>query len=93
MADLLPPQDVIVGVLIPDYLLTIMAACVLGRPRYLLLGLGFPFMRIVDAALCLRVLPTAWRARSSGVWVSPTRRTNPSAITRPAGPAALVPLP
>ena len=92
LADLLPPQDVIVGVLIPDYLLTIMAACVLGRPRYLLLGLGFPFMRIVDAALCLRVLPTAWRARSSGVWVSPTRRTNPSAITRPAGPsAALVP--
>jgi len=88
VAGLLHPQDVIIGVLIPDYLLTIMAACLLRRPRYLLLGLGFPLMRIVDAALCLRVLPTAWRARSSGVWVSPTRRANPSAIItaeRPAG--------
>ena len=64
--------------LIPDYLLTIMAACVLRRPRYLLLGLGFPLMRIVDAALCLRVLPMAWMARSSGVWVSPTRRAEPA---------------
>ena len=88
LAGLLHPQDVIIGVLIPDYLLTIMAACVLRRPRYLLLGLGFPLMRIVDAALCLRVLPKAWRARSSGVWISPTRRTNPSAVItaeRPAG--------
>ncbi len=78
MADLLHPQNVILGVLVPDYLLTIMAACVLRRPRYLLLGIGFPLMRIVDAALCLRVLPMAWRARSSGVWVSPTRRANTS---------------
>ncbi len=69
-------ENVIIGVLIPDYLLTIMAAWVLRRPRYLLLGFGFPLMRIVDAALCLRVLPMAWRARSSGVWVSPTRRAN-----------------
>jgi len=79
LAGLLHPQDVIIGVLLPDYLLTIMAACLLRRPRYLWLGLGFPLMRIVDAALCLRVLPTAWRARSTGVWVSPTRRANPSA--------------
>ena len=95
LAGLLHPQDIIIGVLIPDYLLTIMAACVLRRPTYLLLGLGFPLMRIVDAALCLRVLPKAFRARSSGVWVSPTRRANPSATvttTRPASPAAaLVP--
>ena len=80
LADLLHPQNVIFGVLIPDYLLTIMAACVLRRPRYLLLGIGFPLMRIVDAALCLRVLPVAWRAQSSGVWVSPTRRANTSPI-------------
>jgi biofilm PGA synthesis N-glycosyltransferase PgaC len=80
LADFLQPREVLFGVLIPDYLLTILAACVLRRPRYLLLGLGFPLMRIVDAALCLRVLPKAWTARSSGVWVSPTRRANPAAI-------------
>ena len=78
LADLMQPQYVLVGVLVPDYLLTIMAACVLRQPRYLLLGLAFPLMRIVDAALCLRVLPKAWSAKSSGVWVSPTRRAIPS---------------
>jgi len=82
-------------VLIPDYLLTIMAACVLRRPRYLLLGIGFPLMRIVDAALCLRVLPVAWRAQSSGVWVSPTRRANTSPIgpetSSESGPTLLAP--
>ena len=74
VGDLLQPQSVVVGVLIPDYLLTIMAALILRRPRYLLLGLAFPLMRIVDAALCLKVLPKAFAGSSSGVWVSPTRR-------------------
>ena len=80
LAGLVTPQAVLVGFLLPDYLLTIMAACVLRRPRYLLLGIGFPLMRILDASLCLRALPTAWLARSSGVWTSPTRRAGPPPV-------------
>lgn len=76
LSGLLPPQQLVLGVLLPDYLLTVLAALVLRRPRYLLLGLGFPVMRIVDATLCLRMLPRAWRRPSSGRWVSPTRRAN-----------------
>lgn len=76
LSGLLPPQQLVLGVLLPDYLLTVLAALVLRRPRYLLLGLGFPVMRILDAALCLRMLPRAWRSSSSGTWVSPTRRAN-----------------
>ena len=74
VADFLQPRDVLIGVLIPDYLLSIMAAVVLRQPRYLVLGLFFPLMRVLDAGLCLRVLPKAFRGSSSGVWVSPTRR-------------------
>jgi cellulose synthase/poly-beta-1,6-N-acetylglucosamine synthase-like glycosyltransferase len=88
LAGLLTPQDVLIGVLLPDYLLTIMAVCVLRQPRFLLLGLGFPLMRIVDAAVCLRALSMAWFARSSGVWVSPTRRagSSPPAAGSPGHP-------
>lgn len=76
LSGLLQPRDVLIGVLLPDYLLTILAVCLLRRPRYLLLGLGFPLMRMLDAALCLRMLPRAFLGRSNGVWVSPTRRVN-----------------
>ena len=71
---LLTPRDVLLGFLLPDYALTIFAAIALKRPRFLLVGVFFPFMRIVDAWICLSVLPRAWVTRSSGVWVSPTRR-------------------
>ena len=85
LAGFLTPQDVVVGFLLPDYALTIMTACVLRQPRYLLLGIGFPLMRILDASMCLRALPTAWLARSSGVWISPTRRANPQTVTADVG--------
>lgn len=77
LSTLIEPQNVLIGVLLPDYVLTIFTVCLLRRPRYLLLGLGFPLMRILDAALCLRALPRAFVGRSSGAWVSPTRRANP----------------
>lgn len=93
VADLLQPQNVVIGILIPDYLLTVMAACVLRRPRYLYLGLLFPLMRIVDSALCLRMLPKAWMGRSSGVWVSPTRRPNPLAAELATSGAGSTPSP
>jgi hypothetical protein len=52
----------------------VVAAVVRRRPQYLVLGLGFIPMRIVDAGTALYTLPLAWARHSSGRWVSPTRR-------------------
>lgn len=62
------------AVLVPDYLLTCVLAAVRRRPRYFLLGLGFPLLRLIDAVLALWAIPLAWTARSTGAWRSPTRR-------------------
>jgi cellulose synthase/poly-beta-1,6-N-acetylglucosamine synthase-like glycosyltransferase len=58
----------------PDLVLTAVMAAVRRRPRYLLLGLAFPGLRLVDAWLALWTLPQAWTARSNGSWRSPARR-------------------
>jgi biofilm PGA synthesis N-glycosyltransferase PgaC len=57
-----------------DYLLTCVTALALRRPSLLLYGLGFLFLRFVDATLILRAIPQAWRGNSDGRWTSPTRR-------------------
>ena len=67
-------RTIFLGVLLPDYLLTCVVAAVERRPRYLLYGFFFVFMRIIDAAIALYTLPRAWREKSTGRWVSPTRR-------------------
>jgi biofilm PGA synthesis N-glycosyltransferase PgaC len=54
--------------------LTILVVIVTRRPRYLVLGLGFPLIRIIDAAICLATLPQAFFGRSTGTWKSPVRR-------------------
>ena len=93
LSGLLRPEDVLIGILLPDYILTVLVVCLIRRPRYLLLGLGFPLMRMLDAALCLRMLPRAFFGRSSGVWVSPTRRANPTpSLTKTAVPVAGFPM-
>ncbi len=74
------------GVLLPDYLLTCFVAALERRPRYLYLGLFFVAMRVVDATIALRTLPRAWLTRSTGQWVSPTRRAMVAGGRRPAGP-------
>jgi len=78
VADAVSGGDVIaavaLGVLLPDYLLTLWVALLERRPRYLYLGLFFMAMRVTDAAIALWTLPLAWRERSTGQWVSPTRR-------------------
>ncbi|WP_430332331.1 glycosyltransferase [Rhodococcus sp. ACT016] len=92
LAHVLPPQALLLGVLVPDFLLTVLAAVVSRRPHYLLYGLAFPVMRIVDAAVCLRTLPLAWRSRDTGVWRSPARRSRSETPTddAPALPPAVV---
>lgn len=70
----LPPSAIVAGVLLPDYLLTIAVVLIVRRPKYLLLGLAFPVMRVVDSLICLRALPRAIFGTSSGKWKSPARR-------------------
>ena len=76
VAQAIPPASIVIGVLVPDYLLTILVVVVTGRAHYLVLGVGFPLVRIVDAFICLRTIPQAFFGRSSGTWKSPERRSN-----------------
>ena len=71
----LAPHYVVFGFLLPDLALTVFAAIALRRPGLLLLAPLFPFMRMVEAYVCLRAIPpSAWRTHSNGRWISPTRR-------------------
>jgi biofilm PGA synthesis N-glycosyltransferase PgaC len=70
----LGPQYVVLGFLLPDLLLTVFATIALRRPSLLLFAPLFPLLRLVEAYICLRSIPMALRTRSSGAWVSPTRR-------------------
>jgi poly-beta-1,6-N-acetyl-D-glucosamine synthase len=79
-------------VVLPDYLLTCVAAVAMRRPSLLLYGLGFLPIRVIDATALLRTLPMAWRSRSSGLWTSPGRRPTP-ASGPPPRPPAVVPQP
>jgi len=62
------------GVAVPDYALTCLVAALERRPRLLVVGLFFPLMRVIDAAIALSAVPAGWFVRSSGIWKSPTRR-------------------
>lgn len=72
------PTHVAVGVLLPDLVLTLIAAIALRRPGMIALAPLFPLLRLVEAFLCLRCLPTALRTRSDGKWISPSRRAAPA---------------
>ena len=75
IAGAVPPVAVVAGVLVPDYLLSVMAAVLARRPAYLVLGPVFPALRMLDAWLCLRAMSDAFlRRRTDGRWVSPERR-------------------
>ncbi len=74
MADALDLQLLLLAVVLPDYVLTVFAAAVQRRPQYLLLGIGFLPLRVVDACAALYTMPLAWTRSSTGAWRSPTRR-------------------
>ncbi|MCS5718503.1 glycosyltransferase family 2 protein [Herbiconiux sp. CPCC 205763] len=74
ISGILPPLALVLGVVIPDYLLSVLAAVVSKRPIYLAYGFFFPFFRIVDALLCMVALFEAVFSRSTGSWKSPSRR-------------------
>jgi poly-beta-1,6-N-acetyl-D-glucosamine synthase len=83
------------GSLVPDLAMTCVVAAIERRPRLLLAAVFFPFMRVLDAAIGLWVIPLAWLARSDGVWKSPTRRGVRSGTRRevPADPVPVTGLP
>jgi cellulose synthase/poly-beta-1,6-N-acetylglucosamine synthase-like glycosyltransferase len=62
------------GVIVPDLAMTCLVAAVERRPRLLLAGVFFPFMRVLDSAIGLWAIPLAWLANSNGVWKSPARQ-------------------
>ncbi len=87
---------VLFGVVLPDYLLTCAVAILERQPRLLLLGVFFPFVRMIDAGIGLYAIPAAWLSRSSGRWKSPARRAaDPAALAGAAarGGAAVPPFP
>lgn len=65
---------IVLGVALPDYVMTFLVAVLHRRARLLLFGLFFPLVRMVDAAIALSALPAGWFARSNGTWKSPPRR-------------------
>jgi cellulose synthase/poly-beta-1,6-N-acetylglucosamine synthase-like glycosyltransferase len=75
IAGVIPPVAVVAGVLVPDYLLSVLAAVLARRPGYLVLGPVFPALRMLDAWLCLRAMADAFlRRHVDGRWASPERR-------------------
>lgn len=92
VAGIVPPHALLLGFLLPDLALTVFAVIAGRNARFLLYAPLFPLVRILDAALCLRVLPRAFGQRSTGAWVSPTRRAaiapaTPFTLGEPAVPA------
>ena len=65
---------VLLGVVLPDFLITCAVAVLERQPRLLLLAVFFPFMRMLDAAISLYSVPAAWLSASNGRWKSPARR-------------------
>lgn len=72
----LPPLALVLALWVSDVLLSILAAALTGKFAGLRYAPAFPFMRIVDAAMCLRSLVEVYGRRrvASGIWTSPVRR-------------------
>lgn len=69
-----PTGLILLGVLIPDYLVTLYVAICTRQMRYVVMAPAFTFLRIVDAYVFLRALRRALGSGSNGAWSSPTRR-------------------
>lgn len=69
----LPLSAIAIGLFVPDYILTCLMAMVRRRPSYLVYGLFFLPLRLLDAFLALRMIPRAWTTTSDGRWSSPVR--------------------
>lgn len=66
--------DVFFGVFIIDYAITLIVALIEKKPPLIWYGLGFIFLRYVDAVMLLYTIPLSFSTKSTGSWVSPERR-------------------
>lgn len=66
--------DVLVGIFVMDYVITIVATIFERKPIILLYGFFFFFLRFVDSLVYLYTIPLAFRVKSTGVWASPIRK-------------------
>jgi biofilm PGA synthesis N-glycosyltransferase PgaC len=87
ITDYLAPPNLLLYLVLPDYLITCVTALALRRPSMLLYGVGFLGLRLIDAVAALLAIPLAWRTRSNGRWTSPTRRPVTAGTAR-AGPGS-----
>jgi biofilm PGA synthesis N-glycosyltransferase PgaC len=67
-------QVLLLAVTGADLVLTCLVALIERNPRFLILWVFFPLLRVLDAAVALYVFPQAW-LRSTGRWTSPARRS------------------
>jgi len=65
--------DILLGILLADYLLTFITAVIEKKPMLLFYGLGFFILRYIDTVIFLSTLPAAFFISSDGKWKSPTR--------------------
>ncbi|MGI9305661.1 MAG: glycosyltransferase [Gammaproteobacteria bacterium] len=65
--------DVLIGVFVADYLLTVLIAALERKPLLLFYGFGFVFLRVLDAFLFVFTLPLGFLVKSDGTWASPSR--------------------
>ena len=66
-------SDVVIGIFLVDYMLTVVIAMLDRKPMLLLYGLGFVLLRWIDAFIFLYTLPLAYFIESDGRWSSPSR--------------------
>lgn len=77
------PYILLVAIFIQDYILTIITVIALKRPIYLIYGLGFVYMRLVEVGVNILVLyHFISRKRSNGRWKSPSRRLSTAGSVR-----------
>lgn len=76
----LPSLALLLGVLLPDLVLTFYVTIATRQLHFLAMAPVFPVLRIIDAYVCLRALVRALRRTSNGVWSSPTRRPGSAVV-------------
>ncbi|RJR13362.1 glycosyltransferase family 2 protein [Candidatus Parcubacteria bacterium] len=67
--------NILISVLVLDYLITIAVAIIERKPILLLYGLAFYPIRYIEAVVFLSMLPMTFIRRSDGRWKSPARKT------------------
>ena len=65
--------NIALAILVIDYIITAGVAIVEKKPLLLVYGILFYPLRFIESAVFLWMLPQAFRAKSTGSWVSPKR--------------------